>query len=117
MKRGEVRWALMEPRSGSEQRGRRPVVVVSHDGFNDIPSWQSIIVIPLTTSPKQALRGPTVVPLAAPMTGLPRESLALCHQITTLDRAKIEKLIGQLDEEALRRINAGIRAACDLEDD
>jgi mRNA-degrading endonuclease toxin of MazEF toxin-antitoxin module len=34
MKRGEVYWADLVPRSGSEQTGRRPVILVSHDGFN-----------------------------------------------------------------------------------
>lgn len=33
MKRGEVYWADLAPRSGSEQRGRRPVVVISHDAL------------------------------------------------------------------------------------
>ena len=37
MKRGDVYWADLVPRSGSEQTGRRPVVVVSHDGFNQTP--------------------------------------------------------------------------------
>ncbi len=35
MKRGEVYWAELTPRSGSEQQGRRPVVVISHDVFNE----------------------------------------------------------------------------------
>ena len=34
MKRGEVYWADLAPHSGSEQQGRRPVVVISHDAFN-----------------------------------------------------------------------------------
>ena len=33
MKRGEVHWAQLAPRSGSEQQGNRPVIVVSNDGF------------------------------------------------------------------------------------
>jgi len=34
MKRGDVYWADLIPRSGSEQQGRRPVIVISHDAFN-----------------------------------------------------------------------------------
>ncbi len=34
MKRGEIYWANLQPRSGSEQQGKRPVIVISHDGFN-----------------------------------------------------------------------------------
>ena len=50
MKRGEAHWADLMPRPGSEQTGRRPVVVVSHDGFNRTPGWRSIIVVPISTS-------------------------------------------------------------------
>jgi len=57
MKRGEVYWADLVPRSGSEQTGRRPVLVVSHDGFNQTAAWKSIIVVPITTSASQAKRG------------------------------------------------------------
>ncbi len=44
MKRGDLYWAELKPRSGSEQQGRRPVVIVSSDGFNEVPAWRSIIL-------------------------------------------------------------------------
>ena len=65
MKRGDVYWADLTPRSGSEQQGRRPVIVVSHDGFNETPGWRSVIVIPVSTSPSQSGRGPTAIGLPA----------------------------------------------------
>jgi mRNA-degrading endonuclease toxin of MazEF toxin-antitoxin module len=37
MKRGEVYWATLAPRSGAEQAGQRPVIVVSRDAFNQAP--------------------------------------------------------------------------------
>ncbi len=114
MKRGDLYWARLAPRSGSEQQGRRPVVVVSSDGFNELASWRSIIVIPVTTSARQGRRGPTTVPLAAVATGLPSDSFAICHQITTLDRSKIETRIGALSQEVMERVEEGIAAACDL---
>jgi mRNA-degrading endonuclease toxin of MazEF toxin-antitoxin module len=42
MKRGDVYWADLVLRSGSEQTGRRPVIVMSHDGFNQTPGRKSI---------------------------------------------------------------------------
>ena len=69
MKRGEVYWADLAPRSGSEQRGRRPVVVISHDAFNQTPGWRSIIVVPLSTSVAQAGRGPSAVLLSQSQPG------------------------------------------------
>ena len=62
MKRGEVYWADLVPRSGSEQQGRRPVIVVSHDAFNQTQGWRSIIVVPLSTSAAQGGVGPRLAP-------------------------------------------------------
>ena len=114
MKRGEVYVAALQPRSGSEQRGTRPVIVVSHDGFNDVPTWRSVIVVPCSTSVSQTRRGPTAVPLAKGTAGLKHEGVALCHQVTTLDRYKLTKRIGALSEAALNRVDAGLLAALDL---
>jgi mRNA interferase MazF len=114
MKRGEVYWADLIPRSGSEQQGRRPVIVISHDAFNQVQSWRSIIVIPLSTSAAQAGRGPSAVSLPQGTAGLGKESVALCHQVTTLDRSKLTQRIGELDSTELSRIEDGLKAAMDL---
>ena len=115
MKRGEVYWADLVPRSGSEQTGRRPVILVSHDGFNQTPGWRSIIVVPISTSSSQGKRGPTVIELSGETAGLPKRSFAVCHQVTTLDRAKLAKRLGVLSSESLREVEEGLRAAMDLE--
>ena len=108
-------WADLAPRSGSEQTGRRPVVVVSHDGFNATREWKSVIVVPLSRSAKQALRGPTAVPLLEGAGALRAPGVALCHQVTTLDRAKLTERVGMLSQATLARVEAGLRAALDLE--
>ena len=115
MKRGEIYWAELSPRSGSEQRGRRPVLVVSHDAFNETPGWRSVIVVPISTSPAQAGRGPTAVFLPAGSGGLARQSVALCHQVTTLDRAKLRQSVGALSPSLLAQVGAGLRTALDLD--
>jgi mRNA interferase MazF len=115
MKRGEIYWAELAPRSGSEQRGRRPVVVVSHDSFNRVPAWRSVVVVPVSTSAAQVRRGPTAIDLPAGSGGLAQESVALCHQVTTLDRQKLHKTIGTLAPALLTQIGRGLRAALNLE--
>ena len=115
MKRGDVYWADLVPRSGSEQTGRRPVVVVSHDGFNETPGWRSIIVVPVSTSASQAKRGPTVIEITGGVVGLTKVSLAVCHQVTTLDRAKLTRKIGTLSSQLLSAVEEGLKAALDLE--
>jgi mRNA interferase MazF len=111
MKRGEVWWAELFPRSGSEQSGRRPVVVVSHDGFNAIPAWRSVIVVPLSTSDAQARRGPTAIGVPRGTAGLSRSSVAVCHQVTTIDRSKLTRHVGTLPAEVLAEIEFGLKAA------
>lgn len=117
MKRGEICWAELWPRTGAEQRGRRPVIVVSHDSFNMVSGWQSVIIVPISTSPAQLRRGPTAVELPAGIGGLKRKSVALCHQVTTLNRQKLDQPVGRLTPEFVALLNSGLRAALDLEDD
>src|SRR5690554_6132387 len=101
MKRGDVFWIELEPRSGSEQRGRRPAIVVSHDGFNEVGSWKSVIVVPVSTSGEQARRGPSAVALSAGDGGLRTGSVALCHQVTTIDRGKVVDHVGRLSKQGI----------------
>jgi len=115
MKRGEVYWADLVPRSGSEPTGRRPVIVFSHDGFNLTPGWTSIIVVPIASSTSQARRGLTVVEIPVGTGGLPKTSFAVCHKVTTLDRAKLTKRIGTLPADVASQVAQGLKAAMDLE--
>jgi len=113
--RGEIYWAQLSPRSGSEQAGRRPVIVVSHDGFNQARNWQSVIVVPMSTSKAQAKRGLTVVEIPGEASGLGRSGVAVCHQVTTLDRSKLTRYAGRLRGEMLQSVEEGLRAALDLD--
>lgn len=114
MKRGELYLAALQPRSGSELQGERPVLVVSHDAFNRVPTWRSVTVVPLTTSERQARRGPTVVPIPDGAGGLRGDGVAVCHQLTTLDRAKLTRRLGTLPPPLLQAVEAALKAALDL---
>ena len=115
MTRGEIYWADLVPRSGAEQTGRRPVILVSHDGFNQTPGWRSVIVVPISTSASQGKRGPSVVELPGGSAGLPKASFAVCHQVTTLDRAKLTRKAGTLPPDLLREVEGALKAAMDLD--
>jgi mRNA interferase MazF len=115
LKRGDIFWADLAPRTGSEQSGRRPVIVVSHDGFNQTPNWRSIIVAPVATSDAQNRRALTVVRLPKGTAFLPRASVAVCHQVTTLDRSKLSRQVGSLPQDILVEVEQGLKAALDLE--
>jgi mRNA interferase MazF len=106
--------AELKPRSGAEMGKTRPVIIITNDGFNTTPNWRSIIVIPISTSEAQSKRGPTVVSLPKGEGGLDRNSIAVCHQITTLDRQKIKQYLGKLSKVYLDDVEEGIKAAIDI---
>jgi mRNA interferase MazF len=114
MKRGEIYIAELIPRSGSEQTGRRPVIIVSHDGFNQTQNWRSIIVVPISTSNNQVKRSLTTIFIEQGTGGLTQNSVVLCHQITTLNRSKLKQKIGELSDDKLFEIEQGLKAAMDM---
>ena len=109
VRRGDILWADLAPRSGSEQTGRRPVLLVSNDGFNSTSRWCSLIVVPLTTAVQN--QSPTTVFLPQGTANLSRESLVLGHQITTLDRSKFSDRIGSLSGLYLQQVERAILLA------
>jgi mRNA interferase MazF len=118
MKRGDVFSATLEPRSGNEQRGQRLVVLISDDLMSQETSWSSLIVLPITTSSKQKRKqtflGPTVIPIPKNEGGLSQESFVLCHQVTTLNRSKLLKPLGQLGESTLEQVDKGLKLSLGL---
>lgn len=105
MVRGEIYLMDLTPRSGSEQAGRRPCIVVSHDAFTANPRWRSVTVVPLTTAPRWQRPSPTTVQLAAGEGNLPKACTALAHQVTTLDKSKvIEPPLGRLGAVRLAEV-------------
>lgn len=114
MKRGDIYVADLQPRSGSEQKGKRPVLVISHDNFNKVAAWKSIIVLPISTSTNQAQRGPTAIFLPKNSGGIDKDSIVLCHQVTTLDRSKLSQYLGSLSADQLSEVEKGLKAAMDL---
>jgi mRNA-degrading endonuclease toxin of MazEF toxin-antitoxin module len=72
-------------------------------------------VVPISTSSSQGKRGPTVIELSGETAGLSKTSFAVCHQVSTLDRAKLTKRIGSLPHESLREVEEGMKAAMDLD--
>ena len=71
-------------------------------------------MVPLSTSASQAKRGPTIVELLIGSAGLPKASFALCHQVTTLDRAKLTRKVGALPAGILREVEGALKAAMDI---
>ncbi len=101
--RGEIRWADLNPVRGSEQGGLRPVLILSHDVFND----RSGTVIALAiTSQEQRAGFPLTLELAAP--ALPKRSWVKISQIRTLSVERIGKKIAEASPEEMEQVVEGL---------
>ena len=50
--RGEIRWAELDPTFDNEQQGTRPVLIISHDVFNERSG--TVLAMTITSQPQRA---------------------------------------------------------------
>lgn len=101
--RGEIRWADLSPTRGREQAGMRPVLVLSHDVFNERSG--TVIALALTSQPPRA-GFPLTLELHSK--GLPKRSWVKVSQIRTLAAERIGKRLGNATAEELVEILEGL---------
>jgi len=101
--RGEVRWADLSPARGQEQAGLRPVLILSHDVFNERSG--TVIATAITSQPQKA-GFPLTLELKAG--NLPKRSWAKISQVRTLSTERMGKLIGKLSQEELAQVIEGL---------
>ncbi len=112
MKRGEL-WSADSPDPvGSEPGYRRPVLIVSDDAFNE-SAIRTVLALSVTSNLKLR-RAPGNLFLAAPETGLSRDSVLNVSQIMTLDKAFLEERIGRLAEDLLDHVERGLKLVLGL---
>jgi mRNA interferase MazF len=101
--RGDIYWADLYPVIGSEQGGLRPVLVLSHNVFNERSG--TVIAVALTSQPQRA-----GYPLTLELSGtkLPKKSWVKISQIRTLSVKRIRKKISKVSEEELAMIVEGL---------
>ena len=101
--RGEVRWADLHPPRGHEQAGRRPVLILSHDVFNDRSG--TVIAVALTS---QEPRAGFPLTLESRAVGLGKPSWIKISQIRTLSVDRIGARMARASEEELARVMDGL---------
>ena len=101
--RGDILWAELNPAVGKEQAGKRPVVVLSHDVFNE----RSGTVIAVAVSSAEPRAG---FPLTLEITSakLPKRSWVKIAQVRTLSVERLEGKLGRVSAEELERIIEGL---------
>ena len=101
--RGEIRWADLNPVRGHEQGGSRPIVILSHEVFNERSG--TVIAMALTS---QSQRAGFPLTLELESKRLPRRSWIKISQIRTLSTERIGELIDTLPPEQIGQLIEGL---------
>lgn len=101
--RGDVRWANLDPTRGKEQAGSRPVLIISHDVFNE----RSGTVIAVALTSKQPKAGFPLT-LESSASGLPKRSWVKISQVRTLATERVGRSIGRASPEEVERVVEGL---------
>lgn len=109
-RRGEVWFADPNPTRGREQRGTRPVLVLSVDGFNAGPA-ELVTVLPITCTVRPI---PSHVEVQAPEGGLEVRSAILADQVRTIARERLVRRSGAVSRSTLTRVEEVVRVLLGL---
>jgi mRNA interferase MazF len=97
----EIYYCNLDPTVGSEQKGTRPVLVVSADAVNHhLPVSTAL---PLSSVEPGERIYPTEVLLGTDISGLPKPSVAMLQQIRTVSHARLTNLAGKLTDVATQK--------------
>lgn len=109
----EIYFCNLDPTIGSEQRGTRPVLVISTDAVNH--NLPVSTVLPLSSVKPGDRIYPTEIMLDKGITGLPKLSVAMLQQIRTISHNRLINLAGKImDETVQERILEACRSYFDL---
>jgi mRNA interferase MazF len=103
--RGSVVVVDLEPTFGHEQQGLRPCVVVSDPEVVTAQRYPLIAIVPVTGRVGEGALYPS---LAAGGSGLRQTSWALTDQVRSVDKRRVQRLVGRVSEAELVAIDQGL---------
>jgi mRNA interferase MazF len=109
--RGEVYWLNFDPSTGAEMQALHPCVIVQNDTGNRLAALTVVVAV---TSNLRAAKLPVAVLLPAGTAGLPKDSVAHCGHVYTIDQRRLGDRIGVLPAESVDRIGQAIRVSLGL---
>jgi len=110
VKRGEMYYADLSPAVGSEQDGIRPVLVIQNDLGN---RYSPTVVVAIITGQPKKTHLPIHYLLPAE-NGLEIPSQVLLEQIRTIDKSRMGRYIGRLDERTMKGIDRALAVSMGL---
>ncbi len=111
--RGDVVLCDLNPVVGTEQAGIRPVIVLQIDRANAVSPHT--IIAPFTSKIRRALL-PSHVFVPAGIGGLNQDSVILCEQIRVIDKSRIIRVIGHLDDDYIKQLEVSLSTILGLQD-
>jgi len=112
IKRGDILLTNLEPVVGSEQGRIRPSLVIQGNILNE--NSPTTIVAPITSKIYTKVY-PSNVEVQSKDSGLKINSTILLNQIKTIDKSRIIKKIGRLNNDIMKRVNLAIKISLDLD--
>lgn len=110
-RRGEIYFADLDPHYGSERGGKRPVIVIQNNTGNKFAP--TVIVAAVTSKVSKKPNQPTHV-LIEQNPAFSRPSVVLLEQIFTIDKERIQRLLGQTTPDEMYQINEALMNSLDL---
>jgi mRNA interferase MazF len=115
-----LKWQIyssdLNPVIGSEQKGKRPVLIISDDDYS--LSMPLVSMLPITSLKPGRVIYPNEVLLRSneiPDTGLKTDSIILAHQIRTISKERLVNHMGNIDDLQIRnRVNEALRLHLNL---
>lgn len=101
--RGDIRWADLNPVRGHEQAGHRPVLVISHNVFNQRSG--TVIAVAMTS---QEPRAGFPLTLESEASGLTKRSWIKISQLRTLSTDRIGKLVARASDQEVSKVVDGL---------
>lgn len=111
IKKGDIYYVELEPVIGSEQAGKRPVVVVQNNVANK--HSPTIIVVPITTVIKKTYLPSHIVIYGDKL--LKKDSTILIEQIRVIDKSRIISYIGKLSDFQMSKIDNALLKIFDID--
>jgi mRNA interferase MazF len=105
--RGDIRWADLNPSKGAEKAGRRPVLILSQDVFNERSG--TAIAVAITSRP-QIAGFPLTLELSSK--GMPKRSWVKIGQVRTLAVERVGTRIARALPEEVEAVLEGLNEIC-----
>ena len=111
VKRGDIYYADLSPVVGSEQGGIRPVLIIQNDVGN---RYSPTVICAAITSRMNKAKLPTHIEIDSRRCQIMKDSVILLEQIRTIDKQRLQDMIGHLDKERMRSVDEAIRVSLAL---